>query len=200
METKFCTRCKKDLPRSEFHKLHKSKDGLQYGCKKCLAIACAATRDPVRSKLAKKRWHKVNAEKGRMRARARRAQTAEWTRANRKRVNATARKRRRHTEAGRESVEHGILFTRLRRKKLTLDQYHSLAEKQDFLCAICGTVPIPKKRGSCDGFEIDHHHVTSKVRGLLCGGCNRGIAQLRDSPTRCESAASYLRLQGSVNP
>lgn len=32
---KTCSRCKRDLPRSEFHKAGHTPDGLQYGCKAC---------------------------------------------------------------------------------------------------------------------------------------------------------------------
>lgn len=40
--------------------------------------------------------------------------------------------------------------------------------------------------------NIDHNHVTSAIRGLLCGPCNRGIGQLRDDPMTLRRLASYL--------
>jgi hypothetical protein len=64
--------------------------------------------------------------------------------------------------------------------------YNSLLARQDGVCAICGTLP--------DGiFQVDHDHKTGRVRGLLCGPCNRGIGQMEDDPERLERAAKYLR-------
>ena len=82
---------------------------------------------------------------------------------------------------------------RLKRYRLTLDSYHAMAERQDFLCAICHIEPIRKKRlGSVDGFAIDHCHSSGKVRGLLCERCNKGIGFLREDPHVARSAAVYL--------
>lgn len=36
METKICSKCRKELPVTEFHKKTSSKDGLQYICKSCV--------------------------------------------------------------------------------------------------------------------------------------------------------------------
>lgn len=76
---------------------------------------------------------------------------------------------------------------------LTLDQYHSLAEKQDFVCACCGEAPTPKTRmSSLDHFVVDHDHATMRVRGLLCNGCNIAIGHLRDSASKAHAAMRYL--------
>lgn len=40
---------------------------------------------------------------------------------------------------------------------------------------------------------VDHCHQTRKLRGLLCGSCNRGIGLLGDSVERMEAALSYLK-------
>lgn len=50
-------------------------------------------------------------------------------------------------------------------------------------CAICG---VDEK------LNIDHCHETGTVRGLLCGGCNRGLGQFGDSLERMRSAVSYM--------
>jgi hypothetical protein len=66
---------------------------------------------------------------------------------------------------------------------LTIDQYHALQERQDFLCAICHEdKPL----------HIDHCHSTGRVRGLLCKGCNSGIGMLRESPEIMARAANYV--------
>jgi hypothetical protein len=68
------------------------------------------------------------------------------------------------------------------------EEYLELFIKQKGKCAICG---IPQNRLN-RRFDIDHIHGTSIVRGLLCGNCNMGIGQLRDSPRLLRAAADYI--------
>lgn len=62
---------------------------------------------------------------------------------------------------------------------------YSLLSEQDGLCRIC-----PKDIRA--NFNVDHCHVTDKVRGLLCNNCNTGIGLLRDSPDILREAAKYI--------
>lgn len=77
----------------------------------------------------------------------------------------------------------GLNF-KLRSYKISLDDLEELLVKQDSSCAIC------KKK--LDKFHIDHDHQTMKVRGLLCGKCNRGIGLLQDSKEILQRAIDYL--------
>lgn len=64
---------------------------------------------------------------------------------------------------------------------------------QGDLCAICGKQATGTgTRGGPPRFHVDHDHVTGKVRGLLCGGCNIGLGGFRDSKSNLISAVSYL--------
>lgn len=93
------------------------------------------------------------------------------------------------------ALEHPDTFARQRRNShlkkrfgLTLDEFESMLISQGAACAICGT-------GTSDGgksFHVDHDHKTGKVRGLLCGRCNRAIGQFADNPSLCRAAAAYL--------
>lgn len=70
---------------------------------------------------------------------------------------------------------------RLKKYHITLDQFHSKLESQDFVCAICGTeAPL----------VIDHDHLSNRVRGLLCASCNIGIGHLREQ--HFDSARIYM--------
>ena len=72
--------------------------------------------------------------------------------------------------------EHGI----------TLEHYEKLYKEQDGKCAIC-------KKVQDKSMNVDHNHITGKIRGLLCNKCNRGIGYLDDSYVLVENAALYLR-------
>jgi hypothetical protein len=58
-----------------------------------------------------------------------------------------------------------------------------LAE-QDGLCAICREAPAD---------QVDHDHVTNRVRGLLCFNCNGALGQFRDRTELMVRAVAYLR-------
>ena len=65
----------------------------------------------------------------------------------------------------------------------TIEQYNKLLEKQDFCCGICKeSRPL----------HVDHSHVTGKIRGLLCGSCNRAIGLLQESTKILVEAVEYL--------
>lgn len=76
-----------------------------------------------------------------------------------------------------------------RRYKFTLEDYKSLAEKQNGCCKICGTKK-PSVREKY--FHVDHCHSTGKIRGLLCSDCNMGLGKFKDKPELLISAARYL--------
>lgn len=83
-------------------------------------------------------------------------------------------------------------YTRERNLKtlygITHNDYLNMLEAQKGRCAICGT-DTPGGKGT---FHVDHCHLTGKVRGLLCGNCNRGIGYLKDSVSNLASAIFYL--------
>lgn len=67
-----------------------------------------------------------------------------------------------------------------------LKNYMDLMDKQNGVCAIC--------KGTDKGrrLAVDHHHVTLKVRGLLCSNCNQAIGKLKDSADLARMLVAYL--------
>lgn len=59
--------------------------------------------------------------------------------------------------------------------------------KKNNTCAICS-----KKVK----LNVDHDHVTGKVRGLLCQNCNLGLGRFMDNPNLLEKAVQYLNNAG----
>jgi len=67
---------------------------------------------------------------------------------------------------------------------ISTDDLNALLARQRGVCGIC------KKKGR--KLHVDHCHKTGKVRGLLCGKCNRGLGHYDDEPDRMRAAADYL--------
>ena len=72
---------------------------------------------------------------------------------------------------------------------ITPEQYKDIWDRQEGLCSICKVQlsSLPDK-----AVHIDHCHVTEKVRGILCGHCNRGLGHFRDSVLYLDAAKKYL--------
>jgi hypothetical protein len=74
----------------------------------------------------------------------------------------------------------------LRRKYgITSEEFNSLASKQNGACAVCKTSFRVTKP------NVDHDHVTGRVRGLLCDGCNWAVGAFE---SRRDGILSYLEM------
>lgn len=71
---------------------------------------------------------------------------------------------------------------------ITPEQHKALFAEQHGLCAICSSDIHGKRRA-----HLDHDHCTGRIRGLLCGKCNRALGYFDDDARRLESAITYLR-------
>lgn len=83
-----------------------------------------------------------------------------------------------------EVKARAVAVRRIRKYHLSENDYAEMLHTQEGVCAICH-----KEQPE----HIDHSHETGRVRGLLCGGCNRGIGNLRDNPVVAYSAYEYLK-------
>jgi hypothetical protein len=95
------------------------------------------------------------------------------------------------SRAGRPQRKEIALRCRLKTQYgMTLEDYNAMVERQGGGCAICGTTEI---RGYGKRQAIDHCHDSNRVRGILCGNCNRGLGAFNHDPDLLVSAASYLK-------
>jgi hypothetical protein len=69
---------------------------------------------------------------------------------------------------------------------LTAEDMMCMLAAQKNRCAVCGT-PFALTK-----LNVDHCHRTGKVRGLLCGGCNRAAGQIGDDPERLRKLLAYV--------
>lgn len=79
---------------------------------------------------------------------------------------------------------------------ISLNEYNRMLDEQAHACAICQVVDIDHAPAEYPGksktLHVDHHHVTKKVRGLLCSRCNPLLGYARDSVGTLQGATQYL--------
>ena len=68
---------------------------------------------------------------------------------------------------------------------ITQKDFERMTAEQHGLCLVC--------HRNVGLLHIDHDHKTGKIRGLLCGCCNRALGQLNDDPLRVESLLAYIQ-------
>ena len=68
--------------------------------------------------------------------------------------------------------------------EVTAGWYFENYDLQEGKCKICSEFQYR--------LQIDHCHTTMKLRGLICGPCNRGLGVFRDNPEALRNAARYL--------
>lgn len=161
---KACKKCGVVKPLSEFHRTVAMRDGHRSECKDCWKVICKA-------RYAKNRDEHI-------------AKVQEWRRRNPKKFEEW---KRRNREENKERIAASNRRGHLRRKYgLTLEEYDFLRASQGDRCLICGV-------GEEGGLHVDHDHRTGRVRGLLCGKCNKAIGLLREDPALFDAASSYLQ-------
>jgi Recombination endonuclease VII len=80
------------------------------------------------------------------------------------------------------------------RKAFGIDfaEFSQMKEAQGSVCKICGKAETDIIKGKLVELSVDHCHVSGKVRGLLCGSCNKGLGYFKDDTYLLEQAVQYL--------
>jgi len=159
---KTCKKCNKNKDLSCFWKQKRAKDGLRSDCKDC-------------NRIEHQKWVENNRDKTRE--------------SSRKFAKENRDKAKKKLEKWRKKNPEKVKDYRLKKRYgITIDQYNDTLEKQNHCCYIC-----KKHKSEFDKpFGVDHCHTTGKVRGLLCGKCNRAIGLLEDNKDIINSAKEYL--------
>lgn len=76
---------------------------------------------------------------------------------------------------------------------ISLKTYIDIAERQNFVCAICGKGNFPMGEHHTGCLVVDHDHKRGLVRGLLCHNCNRALGLFQDKSEIIYRAFSYLQ-------
>lgn len=176
---KTCSKCKAGKPEAEFGWLNKRKGELRPDCRACRKVWAAAHYRA--NKPTYNARNRANYEQNKPRYRA-------YSR-ERYLVNREARcaRQREYAKQNPEAVRR----TYLRKYGLTLEDYDRLLLAQGGACAGCKGPP--RGRGERNGwYQVDHDHITGRVRGLLCGPCNVALGAARDQTEILMNLAAYL--------
>lgn len=73
---------------------------------------------------------------------------------------------------------------------ITTDQYNQMVINQNSCCEICNRHVDDIKNHK---LYVDHNHGTDKIRGLICGSCNRLIALAMEKSSILLNAINYLK-------
>lgn len=97
------------------------------------------------------------------------------------------RNRARNAAANRKNYYAGSVSQRrrLQRYGLSAEDYEIMMKRCKGFCEICKAEPAT---------DIDHCHNSDKVRGLLCGACNRSLGGFKDNVQTLLNAAEYVRI------
>jgi len=71
---------------------------------------------------------------------------------------------------------------------LTTEAYEKLFEDCNYTCTLCNKV-----KGSITKLNIDHDHITGKIRGILCNSCNMGLGYFGDTEESIIKLLNYLQ-------
>jgi uncharacterized membrane protein YvbJ len=85
---------------------------------------------------------------------------------------------------------------KLRHKGQSKSKYSITGEQYDAiysdLCAVCGKPETDKRNGKIRMLSIDHNHDTGKIRGMLCGKCNKALGLLDENIDILLSMIKYI--------
>jgi len=97
-----------------------------------------------------------------------------------------------HNARGKESKQRLYGGSRhyhlTRRYGIGAAEVDAMIERQGGLCAIC------RERKP---EHVDHDHLSGRVRGILCFGCNGGLGQFQDNTEWMARAIEYVKRDGA---
>lgn len=160
-----CSACKETLEYGLFQSDSSRKDGISYECKSCKSKRSKTYRANNKKTISEsgKKWYVSNKEKCAENSR-------KWHEKN------IGKKRDKHLKK-----TYGI----------NLVEYTKMVCDQNGLCLICNNPPTGS--GRYEELFVDHDHVTGKVRGLLCNGCNTALGMVKESTDTLSNMIDYIK-------
>lgn len=104
-----------------------------------------------------------------------------------KNLDACRARKKRYDQSHPEKVNEWSFKARMKRMGLDHEFVLKYIEQHNGVCEICGDKPSFRK------LAVDHCHITSAMRGLLCSTCNTGIGMFKDDTSLLLKAILYLQ-------
>lgn len=79
---------------------------------------------------------------------------------------------------------------------ITMDEYAVMLQSQGGVCFICQKELYEVVNGRSNSMHVDHCHKSGKVRGILCGVCNRLLGYV-EKDGRLDRLNAYLKAHQS---
>ncbi len=98
-----------------------------------------------------------------------------------------ATKRYRQGKAGKATQRRGKIKYNY---GIDYNKYLLMAEYQKYCCAICN---LHLSELTIKNLQVDHCHITGKVRGLLCGNCNKALGLMKDNLNSIKNMYKYIK-------
>lgn len=80
---------------------------------------------------------------------------------------------------------------------ITSEEFDEILARQNFRCATCKRTKEEwmneSRKGAPSQWQVDHDHVTGKVRGALCHACNIGIGKFNDDIEVIQNVIDYIK-------
>jgi hypothetical protein len=198
--SKRCGRCRQLLPLTEFHRCVTKRDGHQIYCKLCISrcqkekYSSKLTTNPLLSedfgsstKLCTK-CHGIKLLTEFSKSRNSRLGVRGICKECIKEINRSYRECKKadpeFIDCAREKRRNHHIMAKY---GISKEEYERMFEEQDGLCAICRRAP-----GEKGILHIDHCHKSKRLRGLLCGHCNRALGIFGDNIESLKNAIAYL--------
>ena len=189
VEMKKCNKCGKVKSLEEFCRDRTRKDGREYRCKEC-------------KNAYNKTWYEANKERKAATSRAcleanrerKIATNRAWREANKERISVYM-KAYREVNKEREAAINRAWYL-MRTYGITLEEYGTMLEAQDGVCAFCGKTP--EEANGVRNLSVDHDHETGEIRWLLCRMCNLGLGNFSENVGVMRKAADMLENRRSL--
>jgi hypothetical protein len=173
MNIRMCYKCKIEKPITDFNKNQNDKFGFNSICRDC-------------QKIYKREWVKLNKKKiSKYMQDYRKNHSKKLNKMNKAWRNSHTE----HLKKYRNNQDIKFLYN------ITREEYNNILNKQNGVCAICGNqeIIIHGVTKQIMKLSVDHNHKTGKVRGLLCGHCNKALGGFKDNQEILNRAILYLK-------
>lgn len=198
---KACSRCQEIKDLDQYNLSKRSVDGHYHVCLVCLDKARIAKNEARRFRYHDDSEYRAKAITGTLLTRKSREQANPELKKIRSTKEVARRRNKRLTNPQWAEVQSAKQKANYRRTKrethmvsrygIDLKGYLKLKETQGNCCRLCSR-KLPDGAFGGRAVALDHCHLTGRIRGVLCNGCNTALGKLGDNVEGLRHALVYV--------